>query len=139
MHAATLPIAPNPLCPAGPQVRMHEGSLPPLVLAVGQPAIIRAMALDCEDVKVLRPARLCSAAAACELAPLSRPLCLLRLNPARAHCGPCLPKRLEATLHLPPVQVFCKRVEVTRDRIPNWPGGCCRTAGLHAARGALGL
>jgi hypothetical protein len=50
------------------EVRMNEGALPPLVLALGQTAILRNMALDSDDIKT-----------------------------------------------------FCKRVEVTRDRIPNWP------------------
>lgn len=50
------------------EVRMNEGALPPLVLAIGQPSVVRNMALDSEDIKT-----------------------------------------------------FCKRLEVTRDRIPNWP------------------
>ncbi|KAI7840816.1 hypothetical protein COHA_005462 [Chlorella ohadii] len=50
------------------EVRMSEGALPPLVLALGQPSIVRNMAMDSDDIKT-----------------------------------------------------FCKKVEVTRDRIANWP------------------
>lgn len=31
---------------------MNEGALPPLVLAIGQPSVVRNMALDSEDIKV---------------------------------------------------------------------------------------
>lgn len=48
--------APNPTPPcappcAAPQVRMNEGSMPPMVMAIAPPATARTMLLDSEDVK----------------------------------------------------------------------------------------
>ncbi len=44
------------------QVRMSEGALPPLVLALGQPSIVRNMAMDSDDIKAsaaLLPSAVC--------------------------------------------------------------------------------
>lgn len=48
------------LCRPAAQVRMSEGAMPPMVLAVGQPLIVRNLALDSDDVKVRWTAWVCS-------------------------------------------------------------------------------
>lgn len=89
---------------------MNEGALPPLVLAIGQPSIVRNMALDSEDIKVG-----CSICRFHCHTPCS--------TSARTPAGPvCVSSQ---HVRAPPPcaeQTFCKRLEVTRDRIPNWPG-----------------